>query len=281
MEKLHFKLPGDQTEELSISNYDIAQLMNRSKVILDRYVISFLIQGYKEINFADSSIHVDNSKALLISTGNHLITEKGYGSEDYKSILIFFSKSRLNDLLLKKQLYAHHVEKNIPVPAYFPIEQDEFVKTFVSSLTLHFKLNPHLSRELLEIKFEEIMLYLIATYGEPLVAFLLNILQNERGLTFKKTIEANKYTNLRLNELAFLCNMSISTFKRYFSETFDETPGKWFKQKRLEKAMLQLKNGDAKSSELFTESGYKNLSHFSAAYKLQFGKSPRYHDLKD
>ncbi|MHB8207719.1 helix-turn-helix domain-containing protein [Mucilaginibacter sp.] len=281
MEKLPFKLLGDKVVDLSIFNYDLTQVMNRSKVVLDQYVISFLIQGHKQISFADSTILVDNSKALLISKGNYLVTEKGYGSEDYKSILIFFSKSRLNDLLLKKQLFAHHLDKDIPVPAYFPVEQDDFVKTFVSSLMLHFKLNRNLSRELLEIKFEEIMLYLIDTYGEPLIAFLLNTIENERELIFKKTIEANKYSNLSLSDLAFLCNMSISTFKRHFTEIFNDTPAKWFKQHRLEMAKIQLTNGDATPSELFMRSGYKNLSHFCTAYKLQFGNSPRYNAIKD
>jgi AraC-like DNA-binding protein len=210
---------------------------------------------------------VDNSKALIIVQGNYLMTEKGYGSEDFKIILLFFSRDKLASLLLKKELLSGTVEKLTPTPAYFVIEQDDFVKAFTNSLSLHFSYNKELSRELLEVKFEEIMIYLLDKYRKTLISFLLNTLQHDSEHTFKNIIEANKYTNLRIEELAFLCNMSLSTFKRHFAEMFQETPSSWFKQRRLERCKQLLQSGKAMPSELFRDFGYKNLSHFSSAYK--------------
>ena len=46
------------------------------------------------------------------------------------------------------------------------MEQDEFVKIFIRSLELNFLLNDTLSRDLLEIKFEEIMNYLLHRYKD-------------------------------------------------------------------------------------------------------------------
>jgi len=252
--------------------------MDRGKVVLQQFVISFLLQGTKEVNFAGSSARVNNTKALVIAQGNCLVTEKSQGSEDYKTILFFFSKQRLADFLLKKGFTASQNNRVIATPPYFIIEQDEFIKIFISSLQLHFTaFNNNLSKQLLEVKFEEIMVYLIGRHGNGFIAFLLNSLKPHPGLTFKNTIEANKYTNLGIGELAFLCNMSISTFKRHFAEEFNDTPGNWFKEKRLERAKNLLQAGGANPSEVFTGSGYKNLSHFSNAYKARFGKSPRRH----
>lgn len=275
MTKLPQNLFGEDAGDLSVYNYDIKDIMNRSKVTIDQYVISFLIQGQKDIYYADSAIHLDNSKALMIAQGNYLMTEKCHGSEDYKSILIFFSKEKLTNLLIKKELISLQAKDPNPLTAYFTIEQDEFVKAFIKSLSLYFTLHRALSRELLEVKFEEIMIYLLDKYKETMLPFLLNTLQNDSQLSFKNTIEANKYTNLRTEELAFLCNMSLSTFKRHFIEVFGKTPGNWFKTKRLERSKQLLLSGKTKPSELVNSSGYKNLSHFSTAYKAQFGKSPR------
>ncbi|WP_428331074.1 helix-turn-helix domain-containing protein [Mucilaginibacter sp.] len=274
MTKLPQNLFGEDAGDLSVYNYDIKDIMNRSKVTINQYVISFLIQGQKVINFADSAIQLDNTKALMIAQGNYLMTEKGYGSEDYKSILIFFSKAKLTNLLLKKELISPPIKGVDTQKAYFTIEQDDFVKAFINSLSVHFKLHQALSRELLEVKFEEIMIYLLDRYKETMLPFLLNTLQNDSDLSFKNTIEANRYTNLRTEELAFLCNMSLSTFKRHFVEVYGKTPGNWFKTKRLERSKQLLESGKMKPSELVNSSGYKNLSHFSTAYKAQFGKSP-------
>jgi AraC-like DNA-binding protein len=281
MKKLPSNLLGGQVGDLSVFNYNIENILNRSKVVIDQYVLSFLIQGHKEINFGGSSIHVDNSKALLIAPGNYLMTEKGYGSDDYSSILIFFSKAKLSALLTKKAIPAVAHQKNDATAAYFVIEQDEFVKSFIDSLSLHFKMNRDLSSELMEVKFEEIMIYLLNKYGEVLVSFLWNTLQHNNSLIFRKTIEANKHNNLRLGELAFLCHMSLSTFKRHFTELYNQSPGTWFKQRRLERSQQLLKDGSAKPSDVYELSGYKNHAHFSTAYKAAFGKSPKYALLKD
>lgn len=276
MKKLPALLFGEEAGELNIFNYDVKTLMNNSKVVLDQFAMSFLLQGCKQVNFAGSSVQVDNTKILIIAEGNCLVTEKGQGSDDFKSIMLFFSKKKLTDLLLKKGLRVKPLPADASAPNYFVAEQDEFVKIYISALSLYFtNIDKPLAGQLLELKFEEIMIYLINKYGDAFINFLLCPLKNNRLLSFKNIIETNKYNSLGVGELAFLCNMSVSTFKRHFAEEFSDTPGNWFKRQRLEKAKHMLQSGEAKPSEVFSISGYKNLSHFSSAYKARFGKTPR------
>lgn len=275
MQKLPGNLAADEKADLQVFYYDLDTLMNRSKIVLEQYVISFLLGGHKELNFAGSAIQIDNTKALVVTQGNCLLTEKDHGSQDYRSILLFFSREKLTEFLLKKGLLPDSSKKTKFVSPYFSFEQDTFIKAFIHSLSLHFSLGKDLSRQLLEIRFEEIMIYLADTYGNRFISFLLYSLEQDRNLSFKNTMEVNKYTNLSVEELAFLCNMSLSTFKRRFVKVFKDTPGNWFKQKRLERARTLLQTGKATPSEVFNSSGYKNLSHFSTAFKNRFGKSPR------
>ncbi|HWK05800.1 MAG TPA: AraC family transcriptional regulator [Puia sp.] len=280
MQKLPGNLASDEKADLQVFYYDLDNLMNRSKVVLEQYVISFLLGGHKELNFAGSAIQIDNTKALIVTQGNCLLTEKDHGSQDYRSILLFFSRQKLTELLLKRGLLSDPSQKPKPVSPYFSFEQDTFIKVFINSLSLHFSLGKNLSKQLLEVKFEEIMIYLADTYGNRFISFLQYSLEQDHNLSFKNTMEVNKYTNLSLEELAFLCNMSVSTFKRHFGKVFKDTPGNWFKQKRLERARTLLQTGKATPSEIFNSSGYKNLSHFSTAFKNRFGKSPR-HSISD
>ncbi len=69
-------------------------------------------------------------------------------------------------------------------------------------------------------------------------------------------------------------HMSLSTFKRHFTAEYKKAPGKWLKDKRLQKAKELLQGGDLKASDIYLDVGYNNLSNFSVAFKNKFGISP-------
>lgn len=123
---------------------------------------------------------------------------------------------------------------------------------------------------------EEILLYLTEIYGP---AFLDSLASHSNDIHQKLTIvvETNRLNKLTLNELAFLCDMSVSTFKREFEKQYSESPIKWFQNQRLEHAneLLNLKNSTA--SEIYPEAGYENLSSFIQAYKSKYGITPKQH----
>jgi AraC-like DNA-binding protein len=162
----------------------------------------------------------------------------------------------------------------------FVIENDEFIHSFVTSISSVLKLKSEAALPLLSIKFEEIMLYLSHKYGNAFVSYIQSLASAERNSSFRKIVEANTYSNLSVPEIAFLANMSLSTFKRHFANEYHENPGKWFQQKRLLQAKKLLDKGEKKPSELFAEFGYNNLSNFSTAFKNEFGYSPKFGGLK-
>ncbi|MEL6484724.1 MAG: AraC family transcriptional regulator, partial [Bacteroidota bacterium] len=94
---------------------------------------------------------------------------------------------------------------------------------------------------------------------------------------FIRTIESNALNKLTLKELAFLCNMSISTFKREFEKHYAESPIKWFQNKRLEHANYLLNQERKSPSAIYFEVGYENLSSFIQAYKAKYGITPKQH----
>ena len=127
---------------------------------------------------------------------------------------------------------------------------------------------------LLSVKFEELMLYLINKYGDKFELYLHSLISKDIS-PFKNVVESNVYSNLKLEEIAFLCNMSLSTFKRHFTTEYQVTPGKWLQDKRLQKAKETLQEGSLKPSDIYLDYGYNNLSNFSIAFKNKFGISPK------
>ena len=88
-------------------------------------------------------------------------------------------------------------------------------------------------------------------------------------------LENNYMYDLSMEEIASFTGRSLATFKRDFKKISDLTPQKWLIQKRLEVAYAMIREDGKRASDVYLEVGFKNLSHFSTAFKRQFGHSPR------
>ena len=264
------------TPDLQIANYEAYKLVSKNKINLNKNVFSFLLDGQKDIHFSNDIVSIDHTQSMLLASGNFLTTEI-VGANSYSCLLFFFSQKNIKDFLLK---YGHlfnpnDLNKSAASSPYFLIEKDNFIIHFINSIQQIYGLNQTISQKILELKFEEIMLYLADKYGQNFFVYLHSLLINERELSFKMVIERNLYTSLNIDEVAFLCNMSLSTFKRKFSQLYQESPGKWFQLKRLNKAKKLLLNNEATPSEIYMDFGYDSLSNFSTAFKNEFGYSPK------
>ena len=261
------------TSDLQIANYEAYKLVSKNKINLNKNAFSFLLDGQKDLHFSNDIVSINDTQSLLISSSNFLLTEL-VGTSSYRCLLFFFSQKNISDFLLKHSPQFNQNKPTITAP-YFLIEKDNFIVHYINSLQHSFGLHTTISQKILELKFEEIMLYLANKYGQAFFAYLNSLLTSERELSFKMVIEKNLYTSLNIDEVAFLCNMSLSTFKRKFIQLYQESPGKWFQLKRLNKAKKLLLNNEATPSEIYMDFGYDSLSNFSTAFKNQFGYSPK------
>ena len=87
-------------------------------------------------------------------------------------------------------------------------------------------------------------------------------------------MEQNFMQDMSMEDFAFYTGRSLASFKRDFADVCDLTPQKWLIQRRLKKANEMIKKGGKKIKDIYMEVGFKNRSHFSTAYKKQFGHSP-------
>ncbi|HEY9045851.1 MAG TPA: AraC family transcriptional regulator [Ohtaekwangia sp.] len=245
----------------------------KTRIVANKHVFSFLQEGEKEVHFYDQSVRFTPTKALLIPTGNSIMTERYSEARQYRSLLFMFSDNNLGAFRNKYvSLFTHASRNTSERLSHFLFMQDDFIKNFVRSLQ-HIHTNPStLSASLLQIKFDEIMLYLCDQHPQFL-NFLLGV--NASDLSLRKVVESETSINLSLEELSFLCNMSVSTFKRKFEEVYGMAPSRWFHLKKMQQAAFMLKHEKAKASEIHHELGYENLSSFVQAFKKEFGKTPK------
>ncbi|WP_103867563.1 AraC family transcriptional regulator [Aquimarina sp. I32.4] len=259
-----------ESPDLFVYDFKMTTDVVKSKVNLGMNMFSFLQVGKKQVHFAGTSVAVNKKQSLLLKKGNWLWTELLDTEAIYYCKLFFFSEKKLTDFLRKYTNDIKPYKEDVP---YFVIENDDYIAAFISSLSSNTFTNHSYSDVLLVLKFEEIMLYLLNKYGSQFEYYLHSLISKEIS-PLKKVVESNVNSNLKLEEIAFLCNMSLSTFKRHFTNEYDEPPGKWLQDKRLQKAKELLQGGELKASDIYLDIGYNNLSNFSIAFKNKFGISP-------
>lgn len=262
--------------DLFVHNLEMTNAVYKSKVQLSLHMFSFLQKGKKQVHFADSSVAVNSRQSLLIKKGNCLWSELLENDGTYYCKLFFFSERRLRAFLKKhSQLLPNEAE----TPSYFVIENDDFIHSYLNTLSTVVDAPTIFVENLLSVKFEELMLYLINKYGQAFEGYLQSLISKEDSI-LKDVVENNMYSNLKVDEIAFLCHMSLSTFKRKFVKEYNMSPGKWLKDKRLRRAKDLIEHTGVKPSDIYLDFGYNNLSNFSAAFKNKFGKSPTFATVK-
>jgi AraC-like DNA-binding protein len=194
----------------------------------------------------------------------------------FRSFLIFFDNTVLTDFYLKHQQRITAIQANHKPVAehYLAFKKDGFILNFIESLNLLFQSRAKISMEMKLLKFEELMLYMLETHPNKIFAFQPATNSELEDFEIKKVVESNILSQISIEEMAFLCNMSLSTFKRRFARIFKASPSKWILQKRMKMAKELLQHNGTKPGEIFYKVGYENQSSFTKSFKQTFGMTP-------
>lgn len=272
--------PKDKNLELnldSLSNNDCSiyfyetNKCKKNSITFNKNVLCLIIDGEKKIQSNDCQILVDNTTFFILKSGNCIMSEKTTVNEKYKSILFLFSDNFIIKLLNNKHSQDTTLyDKSYPIVA---IKKDPYVFNFQESLLLLEKLF-YENNTIVDLKLKEILVYLIDKETTTILSFFQNIQSNTLKNSLENIVNKHINTNLTIIELAFLCNMSISTFKRKFFLAYKTSPRQYFITKKMEKAIILLQQ-NKNPSEIYFELGYENLSAFSHQFKKHFGISPK------
>jgi AraC-like DNA-binding protein len=260
--------------EISFVYYRERGDLFKNQVVFNQCAISFVLNGQKELyRHADCTI-IRPGQGLLIPEGNTLIAEhvvNGTSRDElYSSFIIFFPQRLITDFFNKHGVCA---KSNLPyVPPYVLFSNTAYLNEYLRGVRALVDAGQQLSYPVALHKLEELLLIIYELYPAQLIALFGNE-HDTAGLSLQKLVENNLFNNLTLDELAFLANRSLSSFKRDFEKTYCLSPQKYIRDRKLESACAELKKG-RKASELYTIYGYENLSNFNTAFKKRFGLTP-------
>jgi len=200
-----------------------------------------------------------------------VFTKRPSETGQFNCITIWLKRNLLRD-------YYRKMEKDsIPATAS-PFENSVLILTHTSSIkSLFLSMLPYFEektapiKELIDLKMQEAVISLLKIdkcfyptlfdFTEPWKIDILDFL-NE-----------NYTDDLTMEEITAYTGRSLATFKRDFKKISTLSPQKWLIRKRLQKAYELIKEGQ-KVTDVCFDVGFKNRSHFSMAFKKEYGFSP-------
>jgi AraC-like DNA-binding protein len=152
------------------------------------------------------------------------------------------------------------------------LEPTELLKSFVESVKPYLKAGESIDPMLTELKVKEVVMLLLKT--NPQLKNVLFDFAEPGKIDLEAFMTQNYKYNVDINRFAYLTGRSLATFKRDFEKAFHTSPNRWLQQKRLDDAHYLIKEKGWRSSDVYMEVGFKDLSHFSFAFKKAFGVAP-------
>lgn len=234
----------------------------------------YMVEGTYEIFDPNGSMTIGPQQALIKKCGNYVAHLK---EGNWDGIVIFFYPEVLHEI------YKHEPPSFIQQPQSYQLPKqqigNELLDKFIQGLFLYFD-NPSLmNEELALLKVKELILLLLRSEQQDLTQQFIRELFTPEKLHFTSVIESNLFSRLSMEELAFICHKSLSSFKREFRKIYNSTPARYIKQRRLEFAAQLLSSTDQSITDIAFEAGFQDVTTFSASFREKFNFAPTQYRL--
>jgi len=161
-----------------------------------------------------------------------------------------------------------------PLKSAVRVENGTALTAFFQSMRTYFSGLEKPSEPLLRLKLKELIVSILTSDANPELMAYFRMMGDCDAPSVSEIMESNFRFNLSLEEYARLCHRSLSSFKRDFQTSFQESPGKWLLRKRLDHSAALLRSSRMNVTEIAFESGFEDVSHFSRVFKERFHASP-------
>lgn len=236
---------------------------------IPEHVFSYQVSG-EMIAFDGKNTYHSKPGDFRLSKRNHLAKFVKIPPEggEFKAVSLFLDQEILREISSEYNIEIH---KKADSASMIPLAANLLYKSFIESLISYLEVEQENNETLFKLKIKEAVHLLIKVNPE-----LKNILFDftEPGkIDLEAFMNKNFHFNVHLNRFAYLTGRSLATFKRDFEKVFQQTPGKWLLNKRLQEAYYLINQGKP-PSEVYIGVGFEDLSHFSFSFKKKFGVVP-------
>jgi AraC family transcriptional regulator, exoenzyme S synthesis regulatory protein ExsA len=230
----------------------------------------YVMKGKKKWIARDIEVMAGEGDCIFVKKGAHSIYQ--YFDDEFCSLFMF-----LPDYFIRETLNNNQSEMPLGNPAFAPIlrvQTNGILESYFLSFLSYISATGQPETKLAELKFKELIMIVATMTENAAIAGYFHELCHTSRPSLQAVMESNFTYPMKLEEFARLSGRSLSLFKRDFRKIYKSTPGRWLTQRRLEYGNHLLKNTDKPVTEVVLDCGLKNSSHFSRAFKEQYGLSP-------
>jgi len=220
----------------------------------------------------------DGNKRLQIQSGDFGLVRRNTlvkyfkqrdSNDEFKKVVMIFDQQFLKDFFRDRPVGTRPPQSS---DAIVQLEGRKKVEAFLKMLN-----QKVFSEEALSQKWQlesRMTLLNILLAANPELGTILSQFDHPGKIELEAFMNRNYKFNIGLDRFAYLTGRSMSAFKRDFYSIFNDTPSRWLTRKRLQEAYFLLRNKNKTATDIYYELGFENLSHFSFAFKKQFGFPP-------
>ncbi|KAA2245101.1 helix-turn-helix transcriptional regulator [Chitinophaga agrisoli] len=188
---------------------------------------------------------------------------------EYRAISIKMDQDTLRSL---SEEFNLHMDGPFQGENALHLAPHKLLRHYIDSLTPYLNTTGELSIALTNQKVREAVMLLLET--NPSLKNVLFDFSEPGKIDLEAYMNEHYKFNVHLDRFAYLTGRSLATFKRDFEKIFHTTPSRWLQQRRLKEAYYLLKEKGRRTSDVYLEVGFEDLSHFSYAFKKTFGVTP-------
>lgn len=238
----------------------------------------FVNKGEFSVRTPEEFISFKEGKGLLAKCFDYFFetNERQQESSDNIEILGILLHSSIVEEVFQfdSTISQHTVDFNVK-----KVQVDALLANFKESINLLLD-NPELADEaIIKMKLKEFVLLISKTENAPSQLDFLSAMFRVNSADFKSTVNKNLFSSLSLEEFAKLSNMSLSSFKRKFNETFGESPKKYISKMKMKRAEQMLAIKENRITDIAYECGFESVSAFNRNFKARFNQSPTQYRL--
>lgn len=256
------------TDDIKLSSYE--DKLFKTEVVFDHHMLVWFISGETKIIQSNQS-YLFKSGDIFVIPRNQLATIINYPKDGlpHKSVVMHLSIERLRAFYAKLNVKP----KIFETQKIRSFDKHPLLESCLASLIPYFDMQEKFPKNIASLKIME-AISILRTIDTSIDNILANF-EEPHKIELAGFMEKNFMFNMPLEKFSYLTGRSLTTFKRDFNTIYSITPQRWLTQKRLELAYYQLAERNKKPVEVYLETGFENLSHFSYAFKKQFGLTPK------
>jgi len=265
--------PKMEVSELLFAEYTCMREETKFGMWSNNNYFAFISSGKKAWRSIYHTYEVAEGDIIFVKKGANLTHQ--FFDDEFCAIFMFIPDDFIKEFLKRNVALLDASQKDLSgQDAVLRVHQNELLDNYYHSIQSYLSLSEKPNEQLLILKFEELLLSLFSNKKhKELTDYFISLCQNQQ-YHMSRVMEENFGYNLKLEDYALLCHMSLSTFKKTFKQYYDTTPGAWIIQRKLDLARHKLVTSDLIISQISFECGFEDTSHFIRVFKQKNNLTP-------